>query len=111
MSSFNANKEEKQNFIQKIGSSRKMQQRLGIIIRWIIAIVLMIFAILSRQMDRSLDWSPPRYSWGDHPGCRTSHASSGGPRCAAVGQAVFRGEKPARLPSQLPCPRDDNTEF
>ncbi|MCP4360145.1 MAG: sugar ABC transporter permease [Chloroflexi bacterium] len=36
---------QKQNFIQRIQSSRKMQKRLGIIIRWLIAIILIVFAI------------------------------------------------------------------
>jgi ABC-type maltose transport system permease subunit len=38
-------KEAEKGFMHKVRTSRKMQKRLGIIIRWIIAIFLMIFAV------------------------------------------------------------------
>jgi len=44
MSSTAVEKKEKQSLASQVRSSRKMQKRLGIIIRWIIAIGLMLFA-------------------------------------------------------------------
>ncbi len=45
MSSVDVEKEKKQNFMQKVRTSRKLQNRLSIIIRWLIAIGLIIFAV------------------------------------------------------------------
>lgn len=45
MSSVTVEKQKGQGFVSKVRTSRKMQQRVGIIIRWIIAIFLMIFAV------------------------------------------------------------------
>lgn len=45
MSSTAVEKQEKQGLVSQVRTSRKMQKRLGIIIRWIIAIGLMIFAV------------------------------------------------------------------